>query len=115
MEDYEAELANLHCVQQPPELVNRVPRLEASDDGSRVLVLSPVGKPFASSGQDKRGDRPYAHDFQQLLWILRKAHEVGLVHRDLAPQNFFRNPITEALLGVCVAHRFFLPLVGVPQ
>ena len=104
--DYDDELRNLRQVVTDSQLAPYVPKLEAL--ATRVLVLSPVGTPFAANLRavaSRSAPRPCAHHFQQLLCILRRTHEVGLVHRDLAPQNFFTRKDTGKVRATFVVNQ----------
>ena len=94
--DCSREEENLTRVGEIADLHGRVPSLVAG--GDQLLLLEPVGEPFAAGAMELvNGPKrvPLAEHFEQLLEILRVAHkDAGLVHRDLAPQNFFLHPHT---------------------
>lgn len=78
------------------------PSLRASDD-SRLIVASPRCLPFAECLIDKASRlagvaiaRP--KHMCQLLTALCITHtKLGLVHRDLAPGNFFLHPMKQTV------------------
>lgn len=104
----ECEYRNLQKIQQLGESVTQ---LVAYDRTTRILLLKPVGIPFASSVLDQvtaikpqpgnlsvlqKGDKVMitAKDFCSLVDILKRTHKIKLVHRDLSTTNFLLNQTT---------------------
>lgn len=91
------EQENLVNLAKVHELNGLVPRLLGMDVNRRALVLSPVCKPFGNDLSDYCWGKamPEPGHICQLVAILKLVHEKArLVHRDLAPRNFFVHPQT---------------------
>lgn len=83
----------------PHAFRNSVPRLCGVDARANALVMVPCGKFFAlSTSQLGRGllPHPQPEHFCALVDILQQVHQCArLVHRDLAPRNFYMDPTDE--------------------
>jgi len=83
------EKKNLQLVS---DLQPAVSAFVAASKSGDALLLEPMGEPFNS---EDRASFPAYESFAQLIGILKRVHDKGLVHRDVRMCNFFRHPETE--------------------
>jgi hypothetical protein len=84
-----------------PDFQSKVSRLVGVDVENLALALQPVGRPFARDLRELAINIQYprARHYCQLIDILDAAHNAGLVHRDLAPRNFYLCGDTDTVCG----------------
>ncbi len=62
-----------------------------------ALIVGPVGNRVAPVRND--GVRTYAHDYLKLLQVLEEAHMKGICHRDVKPENIFKDDTGRIILN----------------
>ena len=88
-----------------PEHRKLVSQLKGEDAKAGALAIIPHGRAFARTPSELARGRlphPQPRHYVALVEILEAVHtQVGLVHRDLAPRNFFLHPAEDFVCSAC--------------